>query len=111
MAKKRAPNLSEVDSVTVTREATPDELDAMADAGPGEIAVTLEVPLADPGGAYVTRHVDMRLCPRRAATLGKIFHGLKGRTLPLAASQAETVNSPARALMYLLDAVEVEQGT
>lgn len=105
---KQAPEVDaaavpEVDDVGAGGPELTDDPTPEVEAGP--LVVSLNVPLADKPSGYAQQHVDLRLTPKRAAVLNRLFHALRDRPLPGANPQAEAVTSAARAVMYLIDAI------
>ena len=70
------------------------------------VVVAIEVPLADPGRGYATRHVECRLTAAQATALGRVRRALEAtgaRVYTAAAGSPRPVQSAADALRWLLD--------
>lgn len=88
--------------------------DPRAEPGEAPAVVAIEVPLADPGTGYATRHVECRLTVAQADALGRVRSALEAtgaRVHTAAAGSPRPVQSAADAIRWLLEGIASAEET
>jgi hypothetical protein len=87
--------------------------DPRAEPGEAPAVVAIEIPLAEPGAGYATRHVECRLTVAQADALGRVRSALEAtgaRVHTAAAGSPRPVQSAADAIRWLLESIASDPG-